>query len=88
MVRIYGEKDDVLVAISTSGVSENILSAIEAALCMNMTVIFLTGETRDDRASDFEVLWLPVESKDTPRIQEAHMFILHEIADIVEQKVG
>lgn len=87
MVRVHGKPGDVLVAITTSGTSENVLSAIEAAQEMKIQVILLTGY-RFDAGPTAPTLWIPVRGPGgTPRIQECHMFILHEIADLVEQLV-
>jgi len=76
-------KGDVLIAISTSGNSKNIINAIETAKSLNIKVIGLTGETGGNMAGLCDVL-LNVPSKCTPRIQESHIMIGHIICGIIE----
>ena len=85
-IRALGQKDDVLLAISTSGKSHNIIHAIDAAHDINMTVIALTGkdggEIRNQlKATDFEIC-VPTES--TARIQEVHIMIIHSLCDLID----
>lgn len=76
------QKGDTLIALSTSGKSKNILLAIDKALVNGARVVGLTG----DRCEFFPGnVHIKVPSKDTPRIQETHMFILHQIAETIEQ---
>jgi D-sedoheptulose 7-phosphate isomerase len=82
-----GRSGDVLLAISTSGNSENVIAAISAAHAKGMTVVALTG--RDGgriaatlRSSDIEVR---VPSKRTIRIQEVHLLIVHSLCDVIDQ---
>lgn len=86
MVEAAGRAGDVLVAISTSGNSPNILNAIFAAKKLGMTVIGLTGETGGKMAAEVDLL-LNVPSKDTPRIQESHILIGHILCEIVEKNL-
>ena len=79
-----GRKGDVLVGISTSGNSKNIIRAFEEAKELGMKVIALTGETGGDMKNHCDVL-INVPSKDTPRIQESHITIGHIICEIVEK---
>ena len=83
IVRAKGKKGDVLVALSTSGNSENILRAIQAAAEAGMTVIGITGQTGGRMKDKCDVL-INVPSADTPRIQEAHITIGHIICELVE----
>lgn len=77
---------DVLVAITTSGNSPNILKAVETAKAKGLTVIGLTGRG-GGRLKDMVDLALIVPSDDTQRIQEAHIAIGHIICDLVERKL-
>jgi DnaA initiator-associating protein len=85
-VRALGQAGDVLLAISTSGNSTNILNAIKAAHDKNIIVIALTGMDggkipgilQDD---DIEIR---VPSHEVARIQETHLLIIHSICDIVD----
>lgn len=80
-----GKTDDVLVAISTSGKSKNIIHAIEKALELNMKVLFLSGNYEIPIASKCNVS-IKAPSKDTPRVQECHMLIGHIICAEVEAR--
>lgn len=83
LVRAQGAKGDVLVGLSTSGNSPNVIKALEAARELGMTTIGLTGEG-GGRMKDKCRHLIAVPSKDTPRIQEAHITLGHVICEIVE----
>jgi len=81
-----GQKQDILLAISTSGESDNIIHAIDAAHDRNMIVIALTGkdggQIRDlVNANDIEIC---VPAKSTARIQEVHIMIIHSLCDLID----
>lgn len=82
----HARPGDVLMAISTSGNSANILRAIEAARLSKVTVIGLTGATggRMRAACD---LCLCVPTKSTPRMQEMHITIIHTICELLEERL-
>lgn len=77
------KKGDVVVGISTSGNSKNIVKAFEVAREMDIHVIAMTGET-GGTMKDYADILLNVPSKDTPRIQESHILIGHIICELVE----
>ena len=77
------KKGDVIVGISTSGNSKNIVNAYEVAREMGVHVVAMTGET-GGKMKDFADILLNVPSKDTPRIQESHIMIGHIICELVE----
>jgi len=79
-----GRTGDILVAISTSGKSANILQAIETAKTKKMKVIVLVGAYIDDKIRSSDLVF-SVPSGDTPRIQEVHMAILHSICEATEK---
>lgn len=83
MVKAYGNKGDMLIGISTSGNSPNVVNALEVAKELGLKTALLAGETggKAKSFSDFNIL---IPSKDTPRIQELHMIIGHSICEIVE----
>jgi D-sedoheptulose 7-phosphate isomerase len=83
MVRGLGKPGDILIGLSTSGNSPNVLRAFEAARENGMTVIAFTGTTGGAMASLTDVL-LNVPSGDTPRIQEVHIMIGHILCEMVE----
>ena len=83
MVRAAGRAGDVLIAISTSGNSPNILRAAEAAGAQGMSVVGLTGAGGGQLAALCDHL-IAVPSKDTPRIQEAHILLGHCLCEATE----
>jgi D-sedoheptulose 7-phosphate isomerase len=86
LVRAQGRPGDVLVALSTSGNSKNIISAIETAAHIGMITVGLTGATGGGMRDLCSIL-IDVPSSDTPRIQEAHMLIGHSMCEIVEREL-
>lgn len=81
-----GKKGDILVVISTSGKSENILRAMKQAVKMNVKLIALTGKTQSKAYTKADI-HLHIPSKNTPRTQEAMMLIGHIICGGVEHKL-
>ena len=80
-----GEKGDVLVGLSTSGNSPNILKAFNTAKKKEMITIGFTGKSGGEmRALCNHLINIP--STDTPRIQESHIMIGHIICQLVEEK--
>src|SRR5258706_5099848 len=79
-----GEKGDLLVGLSTSGNSANIVKAFEAAKEKGMVTIAFTGLTGGTMKSVSNYL-INVPSTDTPRIQESHIMIGHIICQLVEE---
>jgi D-sedoheptulose 7-phosphate isomerase len=86
LLRAMGTDGDVLVAMSTSGNSANVLNAIKVAREKNMLVIGMTGMDGGKMATLCDIL-LNVPSKDTPRIQECHMLLGHIVCEVVENKL-
>jgi len=83
LIQGIGIKGDVLVGLSTSGNSKNIVSAFEVAKQKGMTTIGFTGESGGVMKSISDHL-LNVPSFDTPRIQESHIMLGHIICELVE----
>lgn len=88
-VRALGQPGDLLLAISTSGNSANIINAIKAAQDREIHVIALTGHDGGKIAgvlteNDVEVR---VPAYDTPRIQETHLLIIHSICSIIDYQL-
>lgn len=86
LVRAKGKASDVLIGISTSGNSKNIVRAIDTAREIGLITIGLTGENGGEMASRCDYL-IKVPSKDIPRIQEVHILIGHIICELVEQEL-
>ena len=79
-----GKKGDVLIGISTSGNSENILRALKVAKSKGLVTVAMTGES-GGKMKDVVDYLLNVPSTDTPRIQEAHIMLGHIFCQIVEE---
>jgi D-sedoheptulose 7-phosphate isomerase len=86
IVKGTGKPGDVLVSLSTSGNSVNIIKAMEQAKELGMINVGLTGETGGKMKALCNHL-INVPSKDTPRIQESHIMIGHIICQLVEQEL-
>ncbi len=86
MTEAAGRRGDVLVVLSTSGNSPNILKAIEKGKELGMVVVGFTGTSGGKMAGLCDIL-LNIPSADTPRIQESHILIGHIICDIVEREM-
>jgi len=82
----YMQKEDVLIAISTSGNSPNIEKAVLAAKKVGGTTIGLTGHS-GGKLKDCVDLLLNVPSVETPRIQESHILIGHILCDLIEKEL-
>ncbi|MET6997882.1 D-sedoheptulose-7-phosphate isomerase [Chitinophaga defluvii] len=83
ILRGIGKPGDVLVGISTSGNSVNILEGMKVAKDKGMIVVSMTGSSGGKMKAGSDFL-INVPSQDTPRIQEAHITIGHIICEIVE----
>lgn len=84
MVKAQGRTGDILVGISTSGNSKNVLKAIEEANKIGMITIGMTG-VKGGKMKDLCKYLIRIPSDDTPRIQEAHILIGHIICELVEK---
>jgi len=76
---------DVIIAITTSGNSSNILKGLEAAKNNNVPAIVFTGQGRGKLGQDVETLNMP--STDTARIQECHILVGHIVCGLVEDSI-
>lgn len=85
-IEALGEEGDVLITLSTSGNSSNIISAIKAAKKTNLKTIALSGKggglTRN--LSDIDII---IPSNDTARIQEIHLLLIHAWCEIIDENV-
>lgn len=84
---VYAHAGDILIALSTSGKSLNVIKAAEFAKKHNIKIVVMTGkkETPLSRMADLAIM---VPSDDTPRIQESHILIGHILALIIEKVVN
>lgn len=85
-VEAYGKPGDVLLAISTSGNSRNIIKAVETAKQQGLQVILLLGKTGGALKGIGDSEWIVAHTV-TERIQEIHMLLLHLIIEGVERKL-
>lgn len=89
-INALGQPNDILLAISTSGNSQNIIEAIKAAHSKSMRVIALTGKDGGNMApalnpeTDIEIR---VPSNVTARIQETHLLVIHCLCDLIDLKL-
>jgi D-sedoheptulose 7-phosphate isomerase len=83
-VEALGRTGDLLIAMSTSGRSPNILAALEAARARGIITVGLTGQNAGKMNTCCDHL-LAMPSNDTPRIQEAHILVGHIICGLIEQ---
>lgn len=86
MIYAAGKPGDVLVALSTSGNSANIVKAAAAAREKGLIVVGMTGATGGKLNSLCDLL-LNIPSSDTPRIQESHIMVGHIICELVESEL-
>jgi D-sedoheptulose 7-phosphate isomerase len=88
-IRALGQSGDVLLAISTSGNSANVIEAMHAAHERNMVIVSMTGRDGGKMAplmqkTDVE---LRVPSESTARIQEVHLLIIHSLCDFIDTQL-
>ena len=86
IVRAKGRKGDILVGLSTSGNSANIIEAFKVAKDKGMIVVGFTGETGGKMKPYCDYL-LNIPSTDTPRIQECHITVGHIVCQLVEEQL-
>jgi D-sedoheptulose 7-phosphate isomerase len=82
-----GQKGDVLLAISTSGNSKNVINAIAAAREKGIKVVGLTGKDGGEMASDCDVEIRAPKSNYADRAQEIHIKVIHCLIDFIEKNI-
>jgi D-sedoheptulose 7-phosphate isomerase len=85
-VQGLGRSGDILVAISTSGSSKNVLAAVEMASSLGIRTVGLTGEGKS-RLGEMVDHHLPIPSANTAFIQQAHIAVLHVFCELVEERL-
>ncbi len=83
LIKAMGRKGDVLIGISTSGNSANVIKAIEEANSLGLITAAFTGES-GGKLKTLPKYLVNIPSSDTPRIQECHMLLGHTICELVE----
>ena len=86
-IEAKGKKNDILITISTTGNSENIIKAIKTAKELKMITIGFTGNNEINKLRDISDYCLCIPSNSTPRIQEMHILVVHIICEFVEKKL-
>ncbi len=85
LVKAYAREGDVVIGISTSGTSENVIRGLKVAKETGAFTIAMCGQSGE--LKDMVNLTLAVPSKDTPRIQEVHITLGHIICELVEAEL-
>jgi D-sedoheptulose 7-phosphate isomerase len=83
LTKAMGRKGDILIGLSTSGNSANVVKALKIANEIGMITVGFTGEGGGKMKEHCKYL-VAIPSKDTPRIQECHMLLGHSICEVVE----
>jgi D-sedoheptulose 7-phosphate isomerase len=86
-LQALGQKGDVLIAISTSGNSKNVLEAVRQAKAMGIASIGVTGGNGGQLAGLSDIPIIAASNK-TARIQESHLVIFHAICELVENTLA
>lgn len=87
-VEAFGKPGDVLLAISTSGTSDNVLKAVEAARRIGMKVIALTSVKGRPLAEAADAAVLAPDAPHSDRIQEIHIKVIHIMIEALEKRMG
>ena len=85
-IEAFAEKGDVLIGITTSGESLNVIRALKSGKKMGAVTVAFTGK-RADKLKDFVDYLITVPSDNTPHIQESHIMIGHIICYLVEKEL-
>ncbi len=86
LFKAFGRTNDVLIGLSTSGNSTNVIRAFEEAKKQGVYTVAFTGETGGKMKGLVDMIY-QIPSQDTPRIQEVHMLLGHSLCELVEQKM-
>jgi D-sedoheptulose 7-phosphate isomerase len=86
MVEASGRKGDILVGISTSGNSPNVVKAMQNAKEIGMVTVGFTG-SKGGKMKEICDVMIQVPSDDTPRIQEVHILVGHIICQLIEEEM-
>lgn len=86
LFQAFGREHDVLIGLSTSGNSQNVIRAFEEAKKQGVYTVAFTGDT-GGKMNGLVDLIIKIPSTDTPRIQEVHMLLGHSLCEIIEQQM-
>jgi len=86
LFKAFGREYDVLIGLSTSGNSTNVIRAFEEAKKQGVYTVAFTGESGGLMKNMVDMIF-QIPSTDTPRIQEVHMLLGHSLCELVEQRM-
>ncbi len=86
LIKAMGKKGDILIGLSTSGNSSNVVKALQTASKMGVTTVAFTGKS-GGKMKDLADILVNIPSTDTPRIQECHMLLGHTFCELVENNL-
>lgn len=87
-IEAHGRAGDVLLAISTSGTSKNVMAAVNAAHRLQMRVIGLTGKAGTPLAEAADIAIVTPAGKYADRVQELHIKVIHILIELVERRLA
>ena len=80
----YAKKEDLVIGLSTSGNSKNVVNAVELAKCRGVSTISMTGE-KESRLSELSDVTIRVPATETYQVQEYHLPVYHHLCAEVEK---
>ncbi len=86
-IEAHGRAGDVLLAISTSGTSKNVLAGVRAARQRGMKVIGLTGRDGTSLAESADIAIVTAAGKYADRVQELHIKVIHILIELIERRL-
>ena len=87
-IEAHGRAGDVLLAISTSGTSRNVIAGIAAAHARGMQVIVLTGNTATPVADAADIAIVTPAGRYADRVQELHIKVIHILIELIERRLA
>jgi D-sedoheptulose 7-phosphate isomerase len=87
MIEAMASENDILIALSTSGNSSNVIKAAETARNKKMIVISFTGDT-GGKLKSISIYLVNIPSNDTPRIQECHILVIHILCSKLDEELS
>lgn len=87
-IEAYGKKNDVLIGISTSGTSKNVLAALRVAKERGVSVIALTGKADSPIAKEADIAIVTPAGHYADRVQELHIKVIHILIELIERELN
>ena len=86
-VECMASENDILLCLSTSGTSTNIVKALEKASLIGIKAILITGNKYDPKIHDDKYLFYKVEKNESRHVQEDHLVLIHDIIEKIEENL-